>query len=95
MAQGWHEEKVTNKIKETGYTYVFHAENTCFPAFVYPESLGELKHIYQNGLYDFDLIDSFVKTKVKQNNKIYYMYKFPEETFLEDDKFEFLWNDRK
>ena len=91
----WTPEEVDFSIKEKGIVHYFNPDKKAYLAVAFPSILGPLKHIYQNELYMFDLIDSFEVQEVVKDGKPYLMYKFPGKVTAGTDKFEFLWKDKK
>lgn len=92
---GWTSEKIDWSVKETGIKHTFDSAVNSYIAIAYPAVLGELKHIYQNGLYDFDMIDGFIKTEIVRDGQRLLEYKFPDKMMKGVDIFEFLWKDKK
>lgn len=90
----WRKEELDYSIKETGVRHSYGSTKKSYIAFAYPTELGELKHIYQNDLYAFDVINSFEKKMVNKDGRQFYLYVFVDKISAGVDVFEFLWKDR-
>ena len=90
-AQGWIKETVPASIKEEGITHIYDPTEEFYPAIAYPESWGELTHIYQGGSTAFDLLDVFEKEVATKDDKKYWHYYFPDSVVASKTVLTFLW----
>lgn len=59
-----HSMEIPSTIKTNGITLNLTTSGKQYQCFIYPKEIGELTKIVQNGLSDFNLIDSFVKSEI-------------------------------
>lgn len=91
VEDGWVEQEIPSGMTKDGIIYVYTTEGKQFECFAFPKECGELKHIYENNLTMFDLIDSFDKVIVIHNSTEYYLYYGIDKVIEEDCKYEFYW----
>jgi len=90
-AQGWIKETVLASIRKEGITHTYDPAEEFYPAIAYPESWGELAHIYQGGSTAFDLITVFEKEIITKDGKKYWHYYFPDSVVASKTVLTFLW----
>ena len=91
----WESEEISADIVNTGLTHTYNMTKKSYICWAFPKSLGEIIHIYNNGLTDLDLItdlgSTLVLSEVRYNNVDYYMYRYTELTTAGEDKYQLLW----
>lgn len=73
-----------------GVTHSFTTTGKQYECFAYEASYGELKHIYENNLTCFDLINDFIHIIVSHGGKTYYMYYGVEKVLETNASYKFL-----
>lgn len=91
VSQGWVKESVTSTSLKEGIVHIYDPTEEFYPAIAYPESLGELSHIYQGGSTAFDLLEVFKKEIVSKGAKKYWRYYFPDSVVAAKTVLTFLW----
>lgn len=91
VSQGWVKESVTVTSLKEGIVHTYDPTEEFYPAIAYPESLGELSHIYQGGSTAFDLLEVFKKKIVSKDDKKYWRYYFPDSVVAAKTVLTFLW----
>lgn len=90
--EGWNEFPTTSELIETGFKFTHYGERKHYLSFAYPKELGELKYIYQNELYSWSLLESFIKYNIADaKGKEYILYECEDAMIGDEDEFEFLW----
>jgi len=81
------------EIKVEGITLDLRTTGKQFQCIVYPKELGLLVRIIQNGLSEFNVLDSFNRTEITVDSKDYYCYCTYQDA-LEPDQadYSFYWN---
>lgn len=94
--ENWESEEISADIVNTGLTHTYNTTTKSYICWAFPKSLGEIIHIYNNGLTMFDLITdldsgALVLSEIRYNNVDYYMYRYTELTTAGEDKYQLLW----
>ncbi len=72
--QSLHSIAIPPEIKSEGITLSLTTTGQQYQCIVYPKELGLLTKIVQNGMSDFNLLDSFDRTEMTVEDKEYYCY---------------------
>lgn len=89
----WTSQEIDESVLTNGLRLTYQGGINGYVAFAYTKTLGDLTHVYQNGLDEFDLLPDLTKTTVTYNNVEYLMYVFEERAIIAaGDVYKLLWN---
>lgn len=86
----WSHEMADEDITTVGIHHIYTGGFKGYIGVAFDKQLGNLSHVYENDLYQFDLIEDMEKTEVVYNGKEYNMYLFTVRAAIGADKYDYL-----